>query len=191
MNRSSVISRRSFLAAGGASCALAACSNGVGSNGAMRLDARVEQTRNHLFTSYPNAAPLVQNAKGVLYMPLMTELGFGLGGAYGQGALRINNATVDYYSAAKASIGLQAGAQQYAHVLIFQTETALADFRSVGDWVAGADAFFALPSRGQEFGVDTMTSQYPVVAMIFGQSGLMAGASIEGTKYTRIIPAAF
>lgn len=191
MTKTAVISRRSLLTAGGASLALAACSNGIGSNGAMRLDARVNQTKNYLFTTYPSAVPLVQNARGVLYMPLMTQVGFGVGGAYGQGALRINDATVDYYSAAKASIGFQAGAQQYAHVLIFQTETALADFRSTGDWVAGAGAYYALPSRGQEFSVDTMTSQYPVVAMIFGQSGLMAGASIEGTKYTRIIPSAF
>jgi len=28
----------------------------------------------------------------------------------------------------------------------------------------------------------------PVVAFVFGQAGLIAGASIAGTKYTRIIP---
>ncbi|MFV0408291.1 MAG: twin-arginine translocation pathway signal, partial [Paracoccus sp. (in: a-proteobacteria)] len=38
---------------------------------------------------------------------------------------------------------------------------------------------------------DTITVQQPVVAMIFGQSGLMAGASIAGTKYSRIIPSTF
>ena len=42
--------------------------------------------------------------------------------------------------------------------------------------------------RGMALGADTITAQLPVVAMIFGQAGLMAGASIEGTKYTRIIP---
>ena len=44
---------------------------------------------------------------------------------------------------------------------------------------------------GTGMGADTITAQYPVVAMVFGQSGLMAGASIAGTKYTRIIPATF
>ena len=39
-------------------------------------------------------------------------------------------------------------------------------------------------------GADTFSAQFPVVAMIFGQSGLIAGAAIEGTKYTRVIPSA-
>ena len=55
-------------------------------------------------------------------------------------------------------------------------------------WVAGADAYYAIPARGMSLGADTITAQHPVVAMVFGQSGLIAGAAIEGTKYTRVIP---
>ncbi|MDN5568005.1 MAG: hypothetical protein L0G27_04525, partial [Paracoccus sp. (in: a-proteobacteria)] len=85
-------------------------------------------------------------------------------------------------------VGLQAGAQQYAHVLIFQTDQSLAAFRAAPGWVAGAGAFYAVPAGGMAVGTDTFSAQFPVVAMIFGQSGLIAGASIEGTKYNRIIP---
>ncbi|MFC3528408.1 YSC84-related protein [Paracoccus mangrovi] len=190
MNQTNAISRRALLV-GGAALGLAGCSNAVGQDASARLDARVDTTRNYLLQNYPAVAPMVQGAKGVLYMPLMTEAGFGVGGAYGQGALRINDVTVDYYSAAQASIGFQIGAQQYAHVLIFQTEPALADFRRAPGWVADAGAYYALPSGGMSLGADTITAQYPVVAMIFGQSGLMAGASIAGTKYNRIIPSTF
>ncbi|SMO63627.1 Las17-binding protein actin regulator [Paracoccus laeviglucosivorans] len=190
MNDIKVISRRSLLLAG-AVAGLAACTNAVGQNASSRLDARVDATRNYLLQMYPGVAGMVQSAKGVLYMPLMTEAGFGFGGAYGQGALRINDVTVDYYSAAQASVGFQIGAQQYAHVLIFQTDAALADFRRAPGWVAEADAYYALPSRGLALGTDTISAQQPVVAMIFGQSGLMAGASIAGTKYTRVIPSTF
>ncbi|MFD1880981.1 YSC84-related protein [Paracoccus pacificus] len=187
----SKLTRRGLLVAGGATLGLAACGNGVGMNGASRLDARVDATRDYLFSTYPAVQPMAQNAQGVLYMPLMTEVGLGLGGAYGQGALRIRDATVDYYSATRASVGLQIGAQQYAHVLIFQSQDALAEFRGADGWVAQADAFYALPDRGVAMGVDSVTQQYPVVAMIFGQSGLMAGAAIAGTKYSRIIPSSF
>jgi hypothetical protein len=62
-------------------------------------------------------------------MPLMTEVGAGFGGAFGRGALRIQGVTVDYYSAAKGSFGLQIGAQQYAHALFFTTPEALENFR--------------------------------------------------------------
>lgn len=187
----SKISRRGLLLGAGAGLALAGCSNAVGQNAAGRLDARVDATHQYLISTYPQVTPMVQGAKGVLYMPLMTEVGLGVAGAYGQGALRIGGATVDYYSATQASFGFQAGAQQYAHVLIFQTEPALADFRRAPGWVADAGAYYALPAGGMSMGADTITAQYPVVAMVFGQSGLMAGASIAGTKYTRIIPATF
>ncbi len=193
MNQITRLTRRSVMAgfAGGAAAMLAGCSNAVGENAAARLDARVSATKAFLLQTYPNTAPMIQNARGVLYMPLMTEAGIGFGGAYGQGALRINDATVDYYSAAQASVGFQIGAQQYAHVLIFQTPEALANFRRYPGWVAEAGAYYALPAGGQAVGADSISSQQPVVAMIFGQSGLMAGANIAGTKYTRIIPSSF
>ncbi|MDQ1899718.1 YSC84-related protein [Paracoccus sp. WLY502] len=184
------LGRRAVLkgAAGTAVLAIAGCSNAVGTNASAELDARVDATHQYLIQNYPSAQALVQNARGVLYMPLMTEAALGVGGAYGQGALRIGGATVDYYSATRATVGLQAGAQQYAHVLIFQTDAALASFRASPGWLAGANAFYAIPQGGMALGADTITAQLPVVAMIFGQAGLMAGASIEGTKYTRIIP---
>lgn len=182
------MTRRRMLAAGGAALALTGCSNAVGTNAASRLDARVDQTHQYLVQTYPSAQSMVQNAQGVLYMPLMTEAAIGFGGAYGQGALRIGGATVDYYSATQASVGFQLGAQQFAHVLIFQSEAALAAFRAAPGWVAGADAYYAIPAGGMTVGADTVTAQHPVVALIFGQAGLMAGAAIEGTKYTRVIP---
>lgn len=182
------MSRRGLLLGAGATLALAGCNNAVGQNAAARLDARVDATHQFMVTTYPSTASMAQSAAGILYMPLMTEAALGIGGAYGQGALRIQGATVDYYSATQASVGFQAGAQQYAHVLIFQTPQALAAFRASPGWVAGADAYYAIPSGGLAVGADTVTAQHPVVALIFGQSGLMAGATIEGTKYSRIIP---
>jgi lipid-binding SYLF domain-containing protein len=173
---------------GGAGLGLAACGNGIGSQGAAKIDARVDATRSYLLGKYPGTQDLMNKAVGVLYMPLVTEAGFGFGGSFGRGALRINNVTVDYYSAATASFGFQIGAQQYAHALFFMTEAALAGFRRADGWELGADARYALPDRGGAIGADTTTSTAPVIALVFGQAGLIAGASLAGTKYTRIIP---
>ena len=182
------ISRRGLIMAGGASLGLAACGNGVGSNGGIKIDARVDATRDYMRSSFPKASQELSQAAGVLYMPLITEAGFMFGGAFGRGALRINDVTVDYYSAAQASWGLQIGAQQYAHVLLFMTQDALARFRAAEGWEAGADMTYALPTGGEEAGVATTTTQAPVIAYVFGQAGLAAGATLKGTKYTRIIP---
>ncbi|HEY0214104.1 MAG TPA: YSC84-related protein [Paenirhodobacter sp.] len=182
------ISRRTLLALGGAGLGVAACGNGVGSGRGPQIDARVDATHSYLLSRYPGTQDLINKASGVLYMPLMTEASFGIGGAYGQGALRINEVTVDYYSAASASIGFQIGAQQYAHALFFMTPDALAQFRSADGWELGADARYALPDRGGAIGTDTTTTMAPVIALVFGQAGLIAGASLAGTKYTRILP---
>lgn len=181
------ISRRGLVLGLGGLAALAACGNGVGSNGATQIDARVDATQNYLFGRYPGTRDLASRAAGVLYMPLITEAGLIYGGAYGRGALRIQGATVDYYSAAKASIGLQAGAQQYAHALFFMTPAALEQFRRSKGWAASADLRYATPEEGASIGKAT-TEIDPVVALVFGQQGLIAGASLAGVKYTRIIP---
>jgi len=182
-----ILNRRSFMGATAATLALAGCANGVGGGGGQRLDARVDATRDFLFGRYPGTRELAQKSVGVLYMPLITEAGFGIGGSYGQGALRINDVTVDYYSSTRATIGFQIGAQQYAHALFFLTEAALGDFRRSTGWAAGADVRYATPEQGASLGKDT-TEINPVIALVFGQSGLIAGATLAGSKYNRIIP---
>ena len=182
------LSRRGLVAGLGGVLALAACGNPVGGQGAQVLDARVDAMRDFLFQRYPGTQELASKAHGVLYMPLVTEGGFFVGGGYGQGALRINDVSVDYYSATRASFGLQIGAQQYAHALFFMTREALEDFRRSDGWAVSADLRYATPDGGGAAGMDTTTQQAPVVAVVFGQSGLIAGASLSGVKYTRIIP---
>jgi lipid-binding SYLF domain-containing protein len=187
-NMQTVLTRRRVILAGTALAALAACNNGTGSSGAATLDARVDSTLAFLTETYPNTRDLLSRAAGVLVMPLVTEVGLGLGAAYGTGALRIGGATVDYYSATAASAGLQIGAQQYSHVLFFMTEEALAEFRASPGWVAGAGLEYAANTEAETLVADTVTSLSPVIAVVFGQTGLRLGATIEGTKYTRIIP---
>ncbi|SLN27922.1 hypothetical protein ROJ8625_01163 [Roseivivax jejudonensis] len=182
------ITRRGLVLGVGAALALAACNNGVGSTGPQRIDARVDATLAALYRQYPGTQQLRDKSTGILVMPLVTEAGLGLGGAYGRGALRVNGATVDYYSTTRASAGLQIGAQQYAHVLFFMTESALTNFRRSPGWTAGANVEYAIPEGGETLAAETLTSTSPVIAVIFGQSGLRAGATVEGTKYTRIIP---
>jgi lipid-binding SYLF domain-containing protein len=183
------ISRRGFtfglLAGAGVT---AACGNGVGNNNAATIDARVDATLNQMYNLYPNTQDLAAKSTGMLVMPLVTEAGFIFGGAYGRGALLIDGATVDYYSTVKGNAGLQIGAQQYAHVLFFMTRDALSGFRRSSGWAAGADLEYVLRNEGDNISTDTNTLTSPVLAAVFGQAGLRLGATLEGTKYTRIIP---
>ncbi|OBY27383.1 YSC84-related protein [Leisingera sp. JC1] len=188
-NSSTRMTRRGFaLTALAGAGVTAACGNGVGNTNAATIDARVDATLNHMYNQYPNTRTLADKAAGMLVMPLVTEAGFVFGGAYGRGALRINDVTVDYYATYKGNAGFQIGAQQYAHVLFFMTQDALADFRRSQGWAAGADAEFVIMNEGESLRADTNTLTSPVLAVVFAQAGLRVGATLEGTKYTRIIP---
>ena len=182
------LTRRNLALGLAAATGLAACGNGIGSDGAGVIDARVQETLNFLYTTYPGTSDLAGRASGMLVMPVVTEFGLGLGGSYGRGSLLVGQSVVDYYSATAASAGLQIGAQQYSHVLFFMTDDALLGFRRSSGWVVGADVEYALLNEGEVLRAETTTSRAPVIAMVFAQAGLRVGATLDGTKYTRIIP---
>ena len=180
--------RRRFLAVSSSVAGLAACANGIGNDGGARIDGRVAEAFNFMYATLPDTQVLAGKAAGVLMMPVVTEAGFGIGGAYGRGALLVGGITVDYYSVTSASVGLQIGGQQYSHALFFMTKPALNNFRTAPGYIAGADLEYAIADNAQTLSTDTTSLLTPVVAVVFGQAGLLAGASLEGAKYTRIIP---
>lgn len=156
------------------------------------IDARVNIALARLYAEVPGAQDLSQRAKAMLIMPQIIKGGFILGGAYGEGALKINdptggyNNTAGYYSVAAASIGLQAGVQETNHVLFFLTDAALATFRNSDGWEIGADAEVTVPDHGVNIGVNSTEFEQPVVGIVFGEDGLLLGASLEGAKYSQI-----
>ena len=155
---------------------------------AEKIDARVDIALYQLYTQYPNLEELGNKAEGILIIPLITEAGLFWGGSYGRGALRVNGVSEDYYSTASAGYGLQIGAQQYGHVLFFMTRQALNDFKNSQGWALSGDVEYALQGRGENVRAETTTAMSPIIAVIFGQSGMKVGMSLEGQKYTRIIP---
>jgi len=90
----------------------------------------------------------LKQAKGVLVFPKVFKAGFGFGGEYGEGALRIKGKTVDYYSTAAASFGFQIGVQKKSIILLFTQQAALKHFRESSGWKAGVDGSVALATLG-------------------------------------------
>jgi lipid-binding SYLF domain-containing protein len=151
------------------------------------IDARADGALLVLNTTYPGAEALYENAAGTLIMPLISEFGFGLGGAFGRGVLRTGGATADYYNMVQGSYGLQAGGQRYSHVIFFMTQESLNAFRANGVMI-GADAEYVIPINAYGLRADDVTSRSPVISVVFNESGLKAGLSLSGTKFNRYIP---
>ena len=150
------------------------------------INAGVDSTLTRLFTSANGSRELVSKARGVLVFPSVIDAGIGVGGQYGEGALRMGGRTVGYYSTATASIGWQIGAQSRAIVFMFMTDDALNRFRNSQGWSAGGDASVAVLKIGANGEVDTSTASSQVDAFVLTNDGLMAGVSLDDTKVTRL-----
>jgi lipid-binding SYLF domain-containing protein len=129
----------------------------------------------------------LQAAKGVLVIPNIVKAGLGLGGQYGEGALRIEGKTVEYYSIAAGSVGFQIGVQKMNLILFFIQDEALKKFRTSSGWKAGVDGTVAFIDAGKEISLDTVNVKDPIVAYLFGQKGFMAAATIEGAKFSKLV----
>jgi lipid-binding SYLF domain-containing protein len=126
-------------------------------------------------------------SKGVLVIPNIVKAGLGVGGQYGEGALRIGGKPVGYYSLAGGSAGLQIGAQKMNLILVFTQDEALKKFRASSGWKAGVDASVAFVDVGAEKSFDTVKTKEPIVGFVFGQKGAMAAATVEGAKFTKLV----
>ncbi|NML96824.1 twin-arginine translocation pathway signal [Paraburkholderia sp. RP-4-7] len=150
------------------------------------IDAGVDSTLGRLYNVANGSRELVGKARGVLVFPSVIDAGFVVGGQYGEGSLRVGGHTVGYYSTATGSIGWQIGAQSKAIVFLFMTEESLAKFRSSEGWSAGGDASVALLKVGANGNLDTSTATGQVDAFVLTNTGLMAGATLVGTKVSRL-----
>jgi lipid-binding SYLF domain-containing protein len=152
---------------------------------AAEIDKQVDQTL-VAFRKIDGAKPFLGIAKGMLVFPKVYKAGIGVGGEYGEGALRIGGTTVDYYSTAAASLGFQLGAQAKSIVILFTDESALRKFRESEGWKVGVDGSVALVDIGAGKAVDTTNIKDPVIGFIFGQKGLMYNLTLEGSKFTKL-----
>ena len=159
---------------------------------AATINARVNLAMGRLYSEVPSARDLASRAKAMLVMPEVVKGGFIVGGAYGEGGLRLNDPVQGYekhggyYSVAVASFGLQIGIQSTSHVLFFMTDAALIKFRNADGWEAGVDAEITFPEKGLNAGVDSTTFEKPVVGVVFAEDGLLVGASLAGAKYSPV-----
>jgi lipid-binding SYLF domain-containing protein len=185
------MNKRSFLACGLLTVLATACSTTSTTGGdpaAKRtsIDASVESAMSKLYAQVPGSREMTGKARGVLVFPSVVSAGLGVGGSYGQGALRVGGKSVDYYSTTAASVGLIAGADSKAVYVLFMTQEALDKFRASKGWTAGADASVTMLKVGASAAVDTQTAQQPVVGYALSNAGLMANLSLDGTKVNKL-----
>ena len=153
---------------------------------AQEIDIKVDAALERFRAEVQGGDRFLQAAAGIMVFPGVLKAGFGVGAEYGEGALRINGATVDYYSTAAASVGFQFGAQSKAVFVLFMDDQALQSFRNTAGWRAGVDGSINLIKLGAGASLDTNNLQDPVVGFVLTNAGLMYNLTLEGSKFTRL-----
>lgn len=153
---------------------------------AQQIDADVDAALHRFYREVGGARELVRDAAAVLVFPSVVKAGMGLGGEFGEGALRREGYTEAYYNTVSASVGFQLGVQARTVIILFMSEEALGSFRRKHGWKVGVDGSVALVTVGVGGSIDTNQIKKPVIGFILDQKGLMYNLTLEGSKITRI-----
>jgi len=150
------------------------------------INAGVSETLERFYWQVPGSHALVARAAGVLVFPTVIKAGFGIGGEYGEGAMRIGGRTAAYYNVISGSVGFQFGAQARSVIIIFMTPYALANFQRVEGFRVGVDGSVVVVVVGAGASIDTDKITSPVIGFVLDSKGLMYNLTLEGSKITRI-----
>jgi lipid-binding SYLF domain-containing protein len=150
------------------------------------IDRDSRRALHHLYELHPFARRVSRDAKAILVFPKIVKAGVVFGGSFGEGELMVGGAPESYYNSIGGSWGLQLGAQTYSYVVFLMTEKAVRYIHETHGWEVGVGPTVVVVDEGKAKNLSTTTLKDDAYAFIFGQKGLMAGLSLEGTKISRI-----
>ena len=169
-------------------CLTVILSTGLSAKAMNEIDAAIENSLKRFTEEVQGGDSYLEGARGVLVIPRMWKAGVLIGFEFGEGALIVDGVKVQYYKALTTSLGIQVGVGSKDLIILFFDDTAMDNFLYSSGWEVGVDGAVALWTMGVAGAADTITIKDPIIGFVFGQKGLLAGVSIEGTKFTKIWP---
>lgn len=160
----------------------------INAKSSSEIDASIESAIERFTNEIQGGQTYLDGARGILVIPKMIKAGLVLGVEYGEGALVVDNIKVQYYRAFSGSLGLQLGIGSKDLIILFYDDEAMDDFIYSSGWQVGVDGSVAILDMGAGGSLDSTEAQDPIVGFVFGHKGLIAGLSLEGTKFTKIWP---
>ncbi len=127
----------------------------------------------------PNVGKMFDSAYGYAVFPKITKGGLVIGGAGGKGLVFVNNKVIGSASLMQATIGAQAGGQQYSEYILFENKAAMERFKNNKFKFAGEASAVALDKAVSE----NIDYQEGVAVYTHANKGLMAEASLGTQKF--------
>ena len=153
---------------------------------AKEIDDNTDAAMDRFHKMVKDAKEVVKDSEGILILPNVIKGALIIGGEYGQGTMRIDGKTVDYYNMISVSVGFQIGGQAKDIIFAFMSNDALKKFRNSKGWEAGIDGNVALIKIGAGESAITAMGKEQIVAFVFDVKGLIADMSLRGAKFTKL-----
>ena len=185
---STILDRRRALAIAAAAMAMARPAPSLAAT-ASELDQESRLALDRLFALQPKTREWARDARAILIFPSIKKAGLLMvGGQTGEGALLVQGRPIGFFRITAGSVGMQHGVQSFSYAMFFLTQKALDYAKSSEGWAFGSGPSVVLVDEGMAKNTNTSTLRKDVLAVVFGQKGLMAGLGLEGSKITRIYP---
>lgn len=144
------------------------------------LIATTAATTAGMFAADEGLQPFVTKAYAYVVFPSVGKGGLGIGGAYGRGVVYQDGKAVGYSDLTQATLGLQAGGQSFAELVVFEDKAAFDRF-TTGKLSLTANASAVALKSGA-----AASAKYTegVAVFVNPTGGLMFEASIGGQQFT-------
>jgi lipid-binding SYLF domain-containing protein len=127
----------------------------------------------------PTLGALIDKAVGYAIFPKAGKAGFIAGGSYGRGEVYQGGQKIGYADITQATVGLQAGAQEFAELILFLRQQELDNFKNDQFALAG-NVSAVIAESGAASTADTSKG---VVVFVQATKGAMAEASVGGQRF--------
>ena len=144
-----------------------------------KLAGEVNATMKKILDSYPELEADFAKAYGYVVFPKITKAGLGIGGAGGKGLVFSNNNVIGMSKLIQATLGFQAGGQQYTQVLFFENKEAINRFTN-GKFKFSTEASAVILESGASTNI---TYHDGVATVIESEKGAMFEASLGTQKF--------
>jgi lipid-binding SYLF domain-containing protein len=128
----------------------------------------------------PSLQRMLDKAYGYAIFPSVGKAAVGVGGAYGRGEVYEGHSMVGYCDLSQGTIGFQLGGQEYMELVVFETKSALDQFKSNTFEFSGQASAVAVRAGAAA----TAPYQNGVAVFTATKAGLMFEASIGGQRFT-------
>jgi len=144
------------------------------------LEKDAKEALDQMVEDSPKLESFKQKAYGYAVFPRVTKAGLGIGGAAGNGIVYKNKKSIGSSKLKQASIGFQAGGQQYSEVIFFENKKAYDHFAN-GNLKFDSQASAVAITVGASVDVAYKNG---VAVFTHTLGGLMYEASIGGQHFT-------